>query len=140
MTEEDADRLHERLRLSNDEHERAAAIARLVAHLKSIAGSLDATSIRRLVAEHGTAPLGDALAVTAGEPRPVLSPEALQAFRRFASMEEAPPVFPLRGADVVARGVPKGPQVGEILARARAAWLAAGCPPELSLDPFLTEP
>ena len=57
-----------------------------------------------------------------------------------AETEEAVPVFPLRGADVLARGVSKGPHVGEILARARAAWLAAGCPPDLSLDEFLAEP
>jgi poly(A) polymerase len=140
ITPEDADRLRERLRLSNGEHDRLAALARLMAHLKSCAGSLDVIAIRRLVAEHGTALLGDALAVTAGEPRPALSPDALQAFRRFASGEEAPPVFPWRGADVLARGVPKGRDVGEILGRARAAWLAAGCPPELPLDRFLTEP
>jgi poly(A) polymerase len=137
LTPEDAERLRERLRLSNEEHDRAAALARLVARLKSIADPLDATMIRRLVAEHGTASLGDAFAITAGEPRPVLTPEALHAFRRFTSGEEATPVFPLRGADVLARGVPKGPGVGDILNRARAAWLAAGCPPELSLDEFL---
>jgi poly(A) polymerase len=139
LTPEDAERLRERLRLSNEEHDRAAALARLAAHLKSIADPLDAAMMRRLVAEHGTASLGDALAITAGEPRPVLATEALNAFRRFTSGEEAPPVFPLRGADVLARGVPKGPHVGDILSRARAAWLAAGCPPELSLDEFLTE-
>jgi poly(A) polymerase len=43
----------------------------------------------------------------------------------------------LRGADLVGRGVPAGPQVGEILARARAAWLAAGCPAQVSLDEVL---
>jgi poly(A) polymerase len=139
-TPEDADRLRERLRLSNDEHDRAAAFARLVTHLKSYADPLDAMAIRRLVAEHGTAALGDALAITAGEPRPVLSSEGLQAFRRFSSGEETPPVFPWRGADVLKRGVGKGPQVGEILARARAAWLAAGCPPDLPLDAFLASP
>jgi poly(A) polymerase len=138
-TPEDAERLRERLRLSNEEHDRAAALARLVAHLKSIPEPIDATMVRRLVAEHGTALLGDALAITAGEPRPVLPPEALHAFRRFTSGEEAPPVFPLRGADVLAKGVPKGRQVGDILSRARAAWLAAGCPPELALDEFLAE-
>jgi poly(A) polymerase len=137
-TPEDAERLRERLRLSNDEHDRAAALARLIAHLKSLPDPLDALMIRRLVADHGTTMLGDALAITAGEPRPVLSPDGMQAFQRFVSDEEAPPVFPWRGADVLARGVPKGPQVGEILGRARAAWLAAGCPSDWPLDRFLT--
>jgi poly(A) polymerase len=139
-TAEDAERLRERLRLSNDEHDRLAALARLIARLKSIPGPLDATAMRRLVADHGTTLLGDALALVAGELRPVLTPEASQAYARFASGEDAVPVFPLRGADLVARGVPKGPQVGEMLARAREAWLAAGCPPEVSPDALLAVP
>jgi poly(A) polymerase len=40
--------------------------------------------------------------------------------------ETAPlPPFPLRGADIVARGVPPGPAVGEAMARAEAAWIAS---------------
>jgi poly(A) polymerase len=139
-TPEDAERLRERLRLSNDEHDRLAAVARLTGHLKSCPGPLEAVTIRRLVADRGAALLGDALAITAGEPRPILTAEAAQAFARFASGEEAVPIFPARGADVVARGVPRGPRVGEVLMRARQAWLAAGCPPEMSLDEFLGEP
>ncbi len=50
-----------------------------------------------------------------------------EALERFRSGNEPVPVFPLRGADLVEAGVPKGPQVGEILARARQAWLAEGC-------------
>ena len=37
------------------------------------------------------------------------------------------PVFPLRGADLMEGGVPQGPQIGQVLARARQAWLAEGC-------------
>ncbi len=35
-----------------------------------------------------------------------------------------PPGFPLRGADVLALGVPPGPRVGELLARVEAWWIA----------------
>jgi poly(A) polymerase len=140
MTPEDAGRLRERLRLSNDEHDRLNALARLITRLKSIPDPLDAILIRRLVADHGTALLADALALVSGEPRPVLAAEASQSFARFASGEEAVPVFPFRGADIVARGVAKGPRVGEILARARQAWLTAGCPSGASLDELLADP
>ena len=139
MTPEDACRLRERLRLSNDEHDRLAALGRLIAHLKSLSDPLDALMVRRLVAEHGTALLADALAIVAGEPRPTLTAEAVQALARFASGEESLPAFPLRGADLVARGVPRGPRVGEILAQAREQWLAAGCPPEISADELSIE-
>ena len=138
-TPEDAERLRERLRLSNDEHDRLAAIARLVTRLKSRAEPLDAITVRRLVADQGPGLLADALAITAGEPRPVVAAEARPAVRRFVSGEEPAPVFPLRGADVVARGVPAGPEVGEILAKARAAWIAAGCPAQASLDEVLAD-
>jgi poly(A) polymerase len=140
MTPEDAERLRERLRLSNDEHDRLSALARLIARLKSISTPMDAITVRRMVADPGIGLLGDALAIVAGEPRPRLAAEAAQALARFSSGEEAVPVFPARGADVVARGVPKGPKVGEVLTRAREAWLAAGCPPEVSLDELLAEP
>jgi poly(A) polymerase len=40
------------------------------------------------------------------------------------------PSFPLSGKDLVARGVPPGPEVGRRLAAAEAAWLAAGLPEE----------
>jgi poly(A) polymerase len=38
------------------------------------------------------------------------------------------PVFPLRGADLVDAGVARGPRIGDLLASARRAWLAEGCP------------
>jgi hypothetical protein len=38
------------------------------------------------------------------------------------------PVFPLRAADFVARGVPKGPALGAALRAAEDAWVAAGFP------------
>ncbi len=38
-----------------------------------------------------------------------------------------PPNFPLEGRDVVASGVPPGPEVGDALRRVRAWWLAGGC-------------
>lgn len=37
------------------------------------------------------------------------------------------PMFPLQGRDVVALGVPMGPQVGRLLAAVRAWWLVGGC-------------
>ena len=127
LVEEDAERLREHLRLSNDEHRRLSAYARLLALLKAWAPPLDAASIRRLVADHEPEILGVVLAATAGEPAPVVKEEAREALARFHSGAEPVPVFPLRGADLVAGGVPKGPKVGELLARGRQVWLAEGC-------------
>ena len=125
---EDADRLRELLRLSNAEHERLTAYARVLARMRSHADALDRAAIRRFTAEYGVATLHDALTATEGEPRPRLSADGLEAYRRFTAGKEKTPSFPLRGADLLARGVPKGPEMGDRLERARRAWLAEGCP------------
>ena len=44
---------------------------------------------------------------------------------RIAAVDR--PVFPVQGRDVVARGVPPGPGVGEVLDEVRRWWLAGGC-------------
>ncbi|MCB5173830.1 CCA tRNA nucleotidyltransferase [Microvirga lenta] len=127
LTEEDADRLRERLRLSNEEHRRLASYGRLVALLKTRPLPLDAAAIRRLVAEHGTETVAPVLIATAGEPLPVVQRDAWEALKSFRSGAEPVPVFPLRGADLVAGGIEKGPRVGELMSQARQAWLAEGC-------------
>jgi poly(A) polymerase len=125
---EDADRLRELLRLSNAEHDRLTAYARVLARVKSRADPLDRAAIRRFVAEYGVSTLHDVLTAIEGEPRPRLSADGLKAYRRFVAGENKRPVFPLRGADLLARGIPKGPAMGDRLERARRAWLAEGCP------------
>jgi poly(A) polymerase len=40
------------------------------------------------------------------------------------------PAFPLKAADFMARGVPKGPALGAAMRAAEAAWVAAGFPME----------
>ena len=128
MVEEDADRLRERLRLSNDEHRKLGAYAKVLAVLRAWPRPLDAGAVRRLVAEHGAEALGHVLAATTGEPSPVVKEDAWDALGRFQSGVEEIPVFPLRGADLIGNGIAKGPRVGELLAEARRAWLAEGCP------------
>lgn len=127
MVEEDAERLREQLRLSNDEHKKLAVYAKLLSLLKTWALPLDAAAIRRLAADHEPETLGIVLAAMAGEPSPVVQEDAREALACFRCGDEPVPVFPLRGADLIEGGIPKGPKVGETLARARQAWLAEGC-------------
>ncbi|MDJ1159325.1 CCA tRNA nucleotidyltransferase [Chelatococcus sp. SYSU_G07232] len=127
-TAENAEALKERLRLSNAEYRRLAAIGRLLPHLHGSGEALDARAVRRLAVGHGLLALSDTLAILDGEPLPRLTPEGSALLARFRQGAEAPPVFPLGGADVVATGVPKGPRVGRILAEAEARWLDADCP------------
>jgi len=124
---EDAERLQESLRLSKDEHGDLAAYARLLGALKTRPLPLDAAAIRRLVAEHEAETLAAVLAATAGEPMPPVHADAREALERFRTGAEPVPVFPLRGADFVEAGIPKGPEIGRLLSLSRQAWLAEGC-------------
>jgi poly(A) polymerase len=55
-----------------------------------------------------------------------------KAWRELATLPQRwpAPVFPIRAADFIARGVEKGPSLGAALERAEKAWIAAGFPLE----------
>lgn len=51
----------------------------------------------------------------------------------------SPPIFPLKGGAIVARGVAAGPSVARILQAVEARWVAEGFPGAARLDALLTE-
>src|SRR5487761_2585977 len=66
---------------------------------------------------------------TAWGPRP--SPTTrCSAWRTLATLPQrwTAPVFPLKAADFIARGVEKGPVLGGAMRAAEKAWIAAGFP------------
>ena len=52
------------------------------------------------------------------------------AWRAFATLPQrwTPPVFPLKAADFMARGIEKGPALGVAMRAAEEAWIKAGFP------------
>ncbi len=116
---EDAERLRERLRLTNAEYERLASMAdALVADLGARSG------------EHGRARPAlpararDAIATACCWPGRA-SPEGA-ADARWRALATLParwtaPVFPLKAADFIARGVPSGPRARRGAARGRGS-------------------
>ncbi|KQT58265.1 poly(A) polymerase [Methylobacterium sp. Leaf456] len=131
LTREDADRLQETLRLSKAEHAGLTAYADLLAPLHG-RPALDAADVPALVADHGAAPVQTVLRILDSEPRPQVMNEARATVDRMAQAGTRP-VLPLTGADLVARGVPPGPGVGQALRAARALWLAEGCPSDAAV-------
>lgn len=125
---EDAERLRERLRLSNGEYTRLVAAGALIARLHGRTVPIDAQALRRLVLEHGLQPVVDALVVVEGEPTPVLTEDARAQRDAYVAGREAPPVFPLTGKHAAKAGVAPGPRMGRVLARARGLWLDADMP------------
>ncbi len=112
----DSDRVSDRLKLSNDERARLAAL-----RSGPVPRPEDGdAALRRLLAETEAATLIDRAWLAGGD-----APGWAALRARLAATPR--PVFPLEGRDVLALGVSPGPRVGELLRAVRAWWLAAGC-------------
>jgi poly(A) polymerase len=122
---EDADRLRQRLRLSNDEHRRLVSMGdrwwRVVPSAGDAAG-------RTLLYRLGADAYRDRALVAFARAR---MPEPA-AWAALLSLPDrwTPPKLPLSGKDFLARGLEKGPALGAALKRAEEAWIAAGFPTE----------
>lgn len=121
---EDADRLWQRLRLTNSEHARLTAIGEGWSQVSPTQGEAAA---RELLYRLGPDRYVDRVLVawsrsSAGADDP--------AWRDLATlpMRWVAPRFPLRAKDFTRRGIEKGPLLGAALAAAEEAWIAAGFP------------
>jgi poly(A) polymerase len=124
FTIEDADRLRERLRLANAEHERLRAMAdgwwRILAENAEQDGR---AALYRLGREHFT---DRVLLAWTRSPAGI----ADTTWHELARLPErwTAPEFPLKAADFLERGVARGPALGMALRAAEEVWIAAGFP------------
>ena len=121
---EDAERLWQRLRLTNAEHERLLSMAEGWRRIAPQTGEQEA---RALIYRIGPERYADCVLLAwsrSGAP-----PDNGQ-WRDLVALPQrwTAPKFPLRAADFIARGIPKGPQLGAALRIAEAAWIAADYP------------
>ena len=119
---EDADRLWQKLRLTNVEHERLASLAEGWRRMSPSFGDLAARALLyRLGPQHFTdhALLGWARSAAS-------SSDAEWHALATLSQRWTAPVFPLKAADFMKRGLDKGPALGEALRASEAAWIKAG--------------
>ena len=121
---EDADRLRERLRLANAEHERLTAMADRWWHVFPTG---DEQPARTLLYSLGPENFLDRVLLAWSRAQ---AGAADAAWRELASLPARwqAPSFPLKAADFLARGVAKGPALGAALRQAEAAWITAGFP------------
>lgn len=132
---EDAWRLRERLRLSNDEADRIERLALALEGVSGRAALPDIAALRtwghRVGADAvaGAMVLASASAETAGQ----LAVQAL-----IAALGRTPR-FLLSGRDVMALGVPSGPRIGRVLDGARRSWIEADCPADRAEQSRLLE-
>jgi poly(A) polymerase len=124
LVAEDAERLRQRLRLFNAEYDRLASMADRWWAVDPAQGEQTA---RTLLYRVGPDYYVDRvlLAWTRSD-----AGAAENAWRELATLPNrwTAPKFPLRAAQFLKRGIPKGPQLGAALAAAEAAWIAAGFP------------
>jgi poly(A) polymerase len=124
---EDAERLWQRLRLSNSEHERLAAMAdgwwRVAPDTVEQDGRV---LLYHLEPEQFT----DRVLLAWSRAQAGAADTAWHALATLPQRWTAPR-FPLKAADLIKRGVPKGPRLGDALRAAESAWIAA----DFHLDP-----
>jgi tRNA nucleotidyltransferase/poly(A) polymerase len=127
MVAEDAERLWQKLRLTNIEHERLASMAEGWRRISPVLGE---QAQRALLYRLGAAAFTDHALL--GWARSQASAHDT-AWKDLATLPRrwTAPVFPLKAADFVKRGVAKGPALGEILRAAEASWIVAGFPADL---------
>jgi poly(A) polymerase len=116
---EDAERLWQRSRLSNAEHERLAAMGDTWWRVSPAMSEAAARElIYRIGPEYFTARA--LLAWTRSD-----ASAHDETWRDLAMLPQrwSAPVFPLKAADFIARGVEKGPSLGAALTRAEQTWI-----------------
>jgi poly(A) polymerase len=122
---EDADRLWQRLRLSNVEHERLQSMGESWWRISPTDEQHGRVLLYRLGPERF---VDRVLLAWARSPASAHDP----AWRALATLPGrwTVPVFPLKAADFIKRSVPQGPALGVALRAAEEAWVAADFPAE----------
>ena len=125
---EDAERLTQRLRLANAESERLLALE----YWWRVVPEPDAQAAHALLYHLGPQSFVDRVLVAWARSE---AGAADAAWRELASLPGrwTAPVFPLKAADFIRRGVHAGPPLGVALRAAEAAWIAADFPADRAL-------
>ena len=124
LVSEDAERLWQRLRLTNIEHERLTAMGEGWWRVAPHDGENGA---RALLYRRGPQQFVDVVLMAWAHAQ---ADAADAGWRGLATLPQRwrAPAFPLKAADFIARGVAKGPALGAAMRAAEAAWIAAGFP------------
>jgi len=139
LVREDAERVSDRLRLSNAERERIESAAAALEGLHGIGTPPPREGLLKLLFTAKRQAARDAFALAQADSLAAPEDPAFSAADAFLAEAEEPKL-PVTGADVVARGVAPGPEVGEILRRFQALWSETGFPQESeTFIPLLAE-
>lgn len=118
--------LKTRLRLSTHE---AARLGRLVNGIAGLGRAMQEADAKAAIYRLGGSVLADAARLVWARTADPVDDPSWRALLALAAAWQ-PPVFPLRGADLLARGVAPGPRVGQVLSALEDWWISQGFPPE----------
>ena len=136
MVAEDAERLSQKLRVANAEQGRLLSMAE---GWRRIAPAVSEQAARALLYRLGPQAFTDHALLGWARSQASANDAAWRALATLPTRWTAP-VFPLKAADFIKRGVEKGPALGEAMRVAEAAWIAAGFPDEqVALDKISDE-
>jgi len=121
---EDAERLRERLRLANAEHERLVSMADAWWRIST---AWDEREGRVLLYRVGPERFTDRVLIAWTRAPEGAADAGWRALATLPSRWSAP-VFPLKAAHFIERGVARGPRLGAALAAAEEGWIAADFP------------
>ena len=121
---EDAERLWQKLRLTNAEHERLISMGEGWRH---ISPGLSEPARRALLYRLGALKFTDAALLAWARSSAGAHDTSWHGLAALPQRWTAP-VFPLKAADLMERGVEKGPALGAAMAAAEEAWIAADFP------------
>jgi len=124
LVAEDADRLQERLRLSNAEHGRLRS---MVDEWWRVDARMTGPAARSLLYSIGAEFFVDRVMFAWSRAQDRLDPLHWRELMALPTRWQ-PPSCPIAAADLIARGVQKGPELGAALRAAEAAWIAADFP------------
>lgn len=118
--DEDIERITTRMRLSGAERKRMLEALHMADRFSK---GIDTHKVKELIYRAGREAVIDGLLLSwarkGGDPADHGRLALLQVARAFIV-----PAFPVKGKDLVARGIPRGPQVGDRLAALEARWIA----------------
>jgi poly(A) polymerase len=126
---EDAERLRERLRLSNAEYARVASMADGWWHIALQRGEREG---RVLLYRLGPERFTDRVLLAWTRSSEGAADRQWHMLATLPTRWSAP-VFPLKSADFVGRGIAPGPRLGAAMAAAEKAWIAAGFPDDRAI-------
>jgi len=123
---EHADHLRQKLRLTNNEHERLVSLAE---GWRRMSPSFGEPAARALLYRLGPQAYTDHALLGWARSQSSASDTQWHALATLPARWTAP-VFPVKATDLIRRGVEKGPALGAALAGAEKAWISAGFPAE----------